>query len=137
MALSDGVKKALIIAPTELLPASARVALRRKYLAQLELAKAERASLLIIGHPKSGNTWLKVMLSRLYQQRHGLPASKLINTDEFARKIPQIPRLAATNACYSYEGAVGERLAAGAPDNPLRHKPVLLLVRNPIDIAVS
>lgn len=137
MQLSDGVKKALIIAPTELLPASARVALRRKYLAQLELAKAERASLLIIGHPKSGNTWLKVMLSRLYQVRHGLPASQLINTDEFARRIPQIPRLAATNASYSYEGAVGERLAAGAPDNPLRHKPVLLLVRNPIDIAVS
>ena len=137
MQLSDGVKKALIIAPTELLPASARVALRRKYLARLELAKAERASLLIIGHPKSGNTWLKVMLSRLYQVRHGLPASQLINTDEFARRIPQIPRLAATNASYSYEGAVGERLAAGAPDNPLRHKPVLLLVRNPIDIAVS
>ena len=137
MQLSDGVKKALIIAPTELLPAPARVALRRRYLAQLELAKAERASLLIIGHPKSGNTWLKVMLSRLYQVRHGLPASQLINTDEFARRIPQIPRLAATNACYSYEGAVGERLAADAPDNPLRHKPVLLLVRNPIDIAVS
>src|SRR5690606_2712470 len=137
MQLSDGVKKALSIAPTEVLPAPARVALRRRYLAQLELAKAERASLLIIGHPKSGNTWLKVMLSRLYQVRHGLPASKLINTDEFARRIPEIPRLAATNACYSYEGAVGERLAAGAPDNPLRHKPVLLLVRNPIDIAVS
>ena len=32
---------------------------------------------------------------------------------------------------------MGERLAVGAPDNPLRHKPVLLLVRNPIDIAVS
>lgn len=137
MPLSDGVKKGLILAPTELLPAAARVALRRRYLARLELAKAERAGLLIIGHPKSGNTWLKVMLSRLYQVRHGLPASKLINTDEFARKIPRIPRLAATNGCYSYEGAVGERLAGGAPDNPLRHKPVLLLVRHPIDIAVS
>ena len=36
--LSDGVKKALIIAPTQLLPANARVALRRRYLARLELA---------------------------------------------------------------------------------------------------
>ena len=103
MPLSDGVKKGLILAPTELLPAAARVALRRRYLARLELAKAERAGLLIIGHPKSGNTWLKVMLSRLYQVRHGLPASKLINTDEFARKIPRIPRLAATNGCYVEE----------------------------------
>ncbi|MCB1678293.1 MAG: sulfotransferase domain-containing protein [Halioglobus sp.] len=135
--LSDGVKKALIIAPTQLLPANARVALRRRYLARLELAKAQRAGFLIIGHPKSGNTWLKVMISRLYQLRHGLPESKLINTDEFARRIPGIPRLAATNGYYSYEGEVGKLLAAGAPDNPLRHKPVLFLARHPIDIAVS
>jgi hypothetical protein len=135
--LSDGVKKALILIPTQALPTGSRVALRRKYLAQLELAKAHRASFLIIGHPKSGNTWLKVMLSRLYQLRYDLPESKLINTDEFARKIPEIPRLAATNAYYSYEGEVGKLLACGASDNPLRHKPVLFLARNPIDIAVS
>ena len=135
--LSDGVKKALILIPTQPLPATTRVALRRKYLARLELAKAHRANFLIIGHPKSGNTWLKVMISRLYQLRYNLPESKLINTDEFARKIPEIPRLAATNGYYSYEGEVGRLLACGAPDNPLRHKPVLFLARNPIDIAVS
>lgn len=135
--LSDGVKKALILIPTQPLPATARVALRRRYLAELELAKARRANFLIIGHPKSGNTWLKVMISRLYQLRYDLPESRLINTDEFARKIPEIPRLAATNGYYSYEGEVGKLLAVGAPDNPLRHKPVLFLARNPIDIAVS
>jgi hypothetical protein len=135
--LSDGVKKALILIPTELLPAQTRVALRRRYLARLELAKAHRAGFLIIGHPKSGNTWLKAMISRLYQLRYDLPESKLINTDEFARKIPEIPRLAATNGHYSYEGEVGKLLARGAADNPLRHKPVLFLARNPIDIAVS
>ena len=135
--LSDGVKKALILIPTQPLPAKTRVALRRKHLANLELQKAHNASFLIIGHPKSGNTWLKVMISRLYQLRYNLPESKLINTDEFARKIPEIPRLAATNGYYSYEGEVGKLLAAGAPDNPLRHKPVLFLARNPIDIAVS
>jgi hypothetical protein len=135
--LSDGVKKALILIPTQPLPANTRVALRRKHLAELELAKAHRANFLIIGHPKSGNTWLKVMISRLYQIRYDLPESKLINTDEFARKIPEIPRLAATNGYYSYEGEVGKLLAAGAADNPLRHKPVLFLARNPIDIAVS
>ena len=135
--LSDGVKKALILIPTQPLPARVRVALRRKYLAELELAKAHSANFLIIGHPKSGNTWLKVMISRLYQLRYDLPESKLINTDEFARKIPEIPRLAATNGCYSYEGEVGKLLSAGAADNPLRHKPVMFLARNPIDIAVS
>jgi hypothetical protein len=135
--LSDGVKKALILIPTQPLPAKTRVALRRKYLARLELAKAHKASFLIIGHPKSGNTWLKVMISRLYQLRYDLPESKLINTDEFARKIPEIPRLAATNGCYSYEGEVGKLLNAGVADNALRRKPVMFLARNPIDIAVS
>ena len=135
--LSDGVKKALILIPTQPLPAVTRVALRRKYLAELELAKARAATFLIIGHPKSGNTWLKVMISRLYQLRYDLPESKLINTDEFARKFPEIPRLAATNGHYSYEGEVGKLLACGAADNSLRHKPVMFLARNPIDIAVS
>jgi energy-coupling factor transporter ATP-binding protein EcfA2 len=135
--LNDGIKKALIIGPTEILPANLRVSLRRKFLSDLELAKAQNANLLIIGHPKSGNTWLKVMISRLYQNRYGLPSNKLINTDELSRKNPAIPRLAATNGCYSYEQTVGNLLAAGAADNPLRHKPVLFLARHPIDIAVS
>ena len=135
--LSDGVKKWLILLPTMPLPARQRVALRRRYLAGLEMAKAQRTGLLIIGHPKSGNTWLKVMLSRLYQLRFNLPESTLINTDELARRNSAIPRLAATNGYYSYEGEVGKALAVNAPDSSLRHKPMVFIARNPIDIAVS
>jgi hypothetical protein len=135
--VSDGVKKWAILIPTWPLPAKWRVGLRRRYLAQLELAKAERASLIIIGHPKSGNTWLKVMLSRIYQVRYGLPADRLINTDELALRHPEVPRLAATNGYYSYEGAVGQALSPEAPDSPIKHKPVILIARDPRDIAVS
>ena len=135
--LGDGVKKWSVLLPTAVLPTPWRVAARRHFLARLELAKAERTGLLIIGHPKSGNTWLKVMLSRLYQVRHGLPASLIVTSDELARRNPAIPRITATNGHYSYEGVVGEALAPGAPDSPLRHKPILLLARHPCDIAVS
>jgi Sulfotransferase domain len=135
--LGDGVKKWSVLLPTAVLPTPWRVAARRRLLARLELAKAARTDLLIIGHPKSGNTWLKVMLSRLYQVRHGLPASLIVTSDELARRHSGIPRITATNGHYSYEGAVGEALGAGAPDSPLRHKPILLLARNPLDIAVS
>jgi hypothetical protein len=135
--ISDGVKKWMVLLPTAVLPRSLRVAARERFLAQLELAKTRRAQLLIIGHPKSGNTWLKVMLSRLYQVRYGLPASRLINTDELALRNPAIPRLAATNAYYSYEGIIGQRLAADSPDLQMRQKSIILLVRNPCDIAVS
>jgi hypothetical protein len=133
----DGIKKWSILAPTTILPRPWRVAVREQMLSRLELAIANRAGLIIIGHPKSGNTWLKVMIARLYQVRHGFKASELIGSDELALRNPAIPRLAATNAVYSYEGSVGKVLAAGAPDDPLRHKPILLLARNPIDIAVS
>jgi hypothetical protein len=135
--IRDGVKKAVILISTGALPRPWRVAARERALAALELAIANRAGLLIIGHPKSGNTWLKVMISRLYQVRHGLGASLLINSDELALKDPAIPRLAASNGHYSYEGIIGRALAEDAPDCPLRHKPVILLARNPCDIAVS
>jgi hypothetical protein len=137
MIFRDGVKKFSILAPTALLPRPWRVSLRKQLLARLELAIATRAGLIIIGHPKSGNTWLKVMIARLYQVRYNLKPSELIGSDELALRNPAIPRLAATNAYYSYEGSVGRMLAAGAPDAPLRHKPVMFLARNPIDIAVS
>ncbi len=135
--VSDGVKKWAVLLPTAALPRGLRVAGRRHFLARLELAKAARTDLLIIGHPKSGNTWLKVMLSRLYQVRHGLPASLIVTSDELARRHPGIPRITATNGHYSYEGAVGAALAPEAPEQPLRHKPILLLARHPCDIAVS
>ena len=133
----DGVKKWSILLPTAILPRALRVKARENLLSRLELGIAQRAGLIIIAHPKCGNTWLKVMISRLYQIRHGMTASLLINSDELALKNPAIPRLAATNGYYSYEGAVGRALAADAPDSELRHKPIVLLARNPCDIAVS
>jgi hypothetical protein len=135
--ISDGVKKWSVLVPTAALPTAWRVAARRRALARLELTKAERTGLLIIGHPKSGNTWLRTMLSRLYQVRHGLPASLIVTSDELARRNPAIPRISATNGYYSYEGAVGEALAPDAADSPLRHKPIVFLARHPCDIAVS
>jgi hypothetical protein len=77
------------------------------------------------------------MLSRLYQVRHGLPASVIVTSDELARRNPAIPRISATNGYYSYEGAVGAALEPDAADSPLRHKPIVFLARHPCDIAVS
>jgi hypothetical protein len=135
--VSDEVKRVGVLLPTAALPRRLRIASRRHLLARQELAKALRTDLLIIGHPKSGNTWLKVMLSRLYQIRHDLPASLIVTSDELARRHPGMPRITATNGHYSYEGAVGAALAPDAPDSPLRQKPILLLARHPCDIAVS
>ena len=138
--VGDGVKKWAVLLPTAVLPRPWRVAARREGLARLEVGKALRTDLLIIGHPKSGNTWLRVMMSRLYQVRHGIPASVIVTSDELARRNPAIPRISATNGHYSYEGAVGRLLAPGrarfaaAPQadraaraQPVRHRGLLVL----------
>ncbi len=135
--IRDNVKKGMILVPTAILPRPLRVSARACLLARLETNIARRSQLLIIAHPKSGNTWLKVMLTRLYAIRNEIPLEDFARYSELADRNPDIPRFAATNGWYSYEGAVGRLLAPEAPDSDIKHKPVVLLARNPIDIAVS
>jgi hypothetical protein len=135
--ISDNIRKGMILVPTAVLPRPLRVSARERMLARLETDIAQRSQLLIIAHPKSGNTWLKVMLTRLYATRNGIAPEDFARYSELADRNPAIPRFAATNGWYSYEGAVGRLLAPDAPDSEIRRKPVVLLARNPIDIAVS
>ncbi|MEA3242456.1 MAG: sulfotransferase domain-containing protein, partial [Pseudomonadota bacterium] len=134
---SDNAKKAMIIGPTAVLPKPLRVPLRKRLLGKLEVDIARRSQCLIIAHPKSGNTWLKVMLTRLYGLRHGIAPEDFAKYPALADRNPAIPRFAATNGWYSYERAVGDQLTPEAPDSELKRKPVVLLARNPLDIAVS
>ncbi len=134
----DNIRKAVIIGSTAPLPRTLRVAQRRARLGALEVDIARRSSLIIIAHPKSGNTWLKVMLTRLYAQRHGIPEADFARYPALADANPDIPGFAATNGWYSYERAVGDLLQPGVTqDEGLKQKPVMLLARNPLDIAVS
>jgi hypothetical protein len=135
--LSDRTKRHSVLLSTAWLPRPLRIALGRRLLANLELGRARRARLIIIGHPKSGNTWLRTMISRLYQVRLGMRSDFTVKTDELALRNPAAPRLLASNGYYTYEGVIGQALAEDAPDSELKRKPIVLLARNPGDIAVS
>ena len=89
--IGDRIKRWMILGPTSVLPHGLRVSLRRNGLAQLELARAKRAELIIIGHPKSGNTWLRTMLSRLFQVRFGLESNFV---PSFLQVVDEIPKTA-------------------------------------------
>ena len=94
--------------------------------------KLAEADCVIASYGKSGRTWLRVMLSRLYQVKHGLPERHLIGFDNLHRKNPAIPRIFFTHDNYlkDYTGeADSKRDYAG--------KKVVLLVRHPADVAVS
>ena len=49
---------------------------------------------------KSGRTWLRVMLSRFYQVKHGLGERHLIGFDNLHKKNPAIPKLFFTHDNY-------------------------------------
>ena len=123
--------------PDRVLPTRWRVAaLRRAALARLELTKAARTDLLIVGHPKSGNTWLRVMLSRLYQVRHGLPASLIVTSDELAQE-PGNPENQRDQRLLQLRARSRRGARARCARLALRHKPIVFLARHPCDIAVS
>ena len=128
----DRKKRKTILFSTRFLPRPVRVAARVPLLERHELGKALRARCFIIGHPKSGNTWLRTMISRLYQTRYGLPDDLLLKSDELAHCDPEIPRFLVTNGHYSYESVILREMAARFSD-----RLVVMLARNPCDIAVS
>jgi hypothetical protein len=135
--LGDRQKRSLILAATAALPSRLRVAIRYRLLTRLELARARRAQMLVIGHPKSGTTWLRTLLSSLFHARHGLPPSVIMRSDELHRLEPAVPRILVTNGHYADRAIVGRRLAADGPLTDLHDRAAVLLVRHPCDIAVS
>jgi hypothetical protein len=50
-----------------------------------------RAQVVVVSDAKSGRTWLRVMLSRVYQQRHGLPEGSLLKLGDLHRRAAEIP----------------------------------------------
>ena len=77
-------------------------------------------------------TWLRVLLSRLYQQKFDLPPGALIEFDNLHRLNPEVPKIFFTHDNYlrDFTGHDGEKRA-------YRGTPVVLLARDPIDVAVS
>ncbi len=94
--------------------------------------KLRRADVVVVSFGKSGRTWLRVMLSRLYQQIHGLPERALIGFDNFHNMNAAVPRLFFTHDNYieDYTGRHDSR-------TDFYDRRVVLLVRDPRDVAVS
>ena len=87
----------------------------------------------VVSYGKSGRTWLRLMLSRFYQRRHGLPEGSFLEYDNLSRRAPGIPTLFFTHGNYLRD--FSGHFDAVAED--FRDRRVLLLVRDPRDVAVS
>jgi len=113
-------------------PREKRIAVERWMRGRYEYSLLQEADCAIVSFGKSGRTWLRVMLSRFYQVRHGLSERHLIGFDNLHKKNPAIPKLFFTHDNYikDYTGNHDHK-------TDFYNKKVVLLVRNPLDIAVS
>lgn len=124
--------RAGIWALTAPLPRSRRKALRHRLRAGLDNRRVLAADILVLSRAKSGRTWLRAMLSRLYQRRHGLPEQQLLEYANFHRQAPAVPVVAMTHGHYLDQLARHPRHGQG-----LKTMPVVFLLRDPRDVAVS
>jgi hypothetical protein len=114
------------------LPRDRRIKLERWLRGKEEYRKLVDADAVIVSFGKSGRTWLRVLMSRFYQVKHGFGENKLIGFDNLHRLNPEVPKLFFTHDNYmkDYTGNVDSK-------QDYYPKKVVLLARNPLDTTVS
>lgn len=109
-----------------------RLKAERRLRGREQFATLQQADIVVVSFGKSGRTWLRVMLSRLYQQIYALPAQALLGFDNFHSVNAAIPRIFFTHDNYirDYTGHTDSKV-------DFYGKKVVLLARDPRDVAVS
>lgn len=94
----------------------------------------------VVGYPKTGNTWLRFMLGSYLRAAHGLSSTPLL--DEFDRlgravRYGGLPGITVTHQPLVWDDQTAAGLSAANVVEPFRGKTVVLLVRHPLDTLVS
>lgn len=114
------------------LPESEKLVRERAIRGQEQFKQLDKADFVIVSFGKSGRTWLRMMISRVYQLKYNLAKRHLIGFENLHRKNQQIPSIFFTHDNYLKD-------FTGNADNKSDYynKKVILLVRHPGDVAVS
>lgn len=115
------------------LPYQQRKAIDRRLRGREEFRKLHAADWLLVSWGKSGRTWLRVMLSRVYQLKFGLPDYHMLDFDNLHRMDSRAPKIFFTHGNYlrDYTGHGYDTKV------DFVGKKIVLLVRDPRDVAVS
>jgi hypothetical protein len=113
-------------------PAVRRKKIERWLRGREEFKKLQRSDWVLMSWGKSGRTWLRVMLSRAYQLKANLDANNLLDFDNLKQINAQLPAVFFTHNNYlrDYTGNQDSK-------QHFRGKRIVLLVRDPRDVAVS
>jgi hypothetical protein len=120
----------LLRLPTFVVPKPARLAVMHRVRAHREQRRARGSDFIVLSRAKSGRTWLRAMLSRLYQRTYGLPESQLLEFDNFHCQNAAVPKILFTHGQYLAKKL--HSIAAGSS-----RPGIVFLVRHPCDVAVS
>jgi hypothetical protein len=128
----DAVSRHLILSAVFFLPADRKKSLERWLRGRVEFRKLQRTDCVLMSWGKSGRTWLRVMLSRFYQVKYELPPSLLLEFENLHRRNPAIPRV-----FFSHNNYLRDYTKNWTSKKHFEGKKILLLVRDPRDVAVS
>ncbi|MCB1704347.1 MAG: sulfotransferase domain-containing protein [Halioglobus sp.] len=108
------------------------LAAERKLRGVEQYDKLQRADIVVVSFGKSGRTWLRVMISHLFRVMYGLPENAVLGFDNFHNLNKSVPKTFFTHDNYIKD-------FTGDPDTkkPFYDKRVILLARDPRDVAVS
>ncbi|TCO76268.1 sulfotransferase domain-containing protein [Chromatocurvus halotolerans] len=108
------------------------VTAERRLRGREQLARLREADIVVVSFGKSGRTWLRVMLSHLFRIQHGLPENALLGFDNFHNMNPAVPKI-----FFTHDNYIKDVIDDPASKAPFYDKPVVLMVRDPRDVAVS
>jgi Sulfotransferase domain len=135
MSFSSQMRLALRVtgsAAASVLPSGYGVRAERYLRGWEEHRRLRDCDLVVVSFGKSGRTWLRVLLSRFYQLRYGLPASKLLHDDNLHRLNSKVPRV-----LFTHDNYLADFTGTSNSKSDYAGKRIVLLVRNPADTAVS
>ncbi len=107
-------------------------ALQRWLRGREEYIALQDSSTAVVSFGKSGRTWLRAMMTHYYRNKFGLETTQLLEFDNLHNINPNIPKIFFTHDNYI-------RFYCKSLDSKryFQGKNVILLARNPIDVAVS
>lgn len=126
------MRQGIALAGTVTLPREKSLKLERYLRGKEDARMLQQSDFVVASYGKSGRTWLRVLLSRYYQLRYGLPSNLLLQNDNMHVHNRAVPRVLFTHDNYleDYTGTHDSKA-------PYAESRVILLVRHPADTAVS
>lgn len=113
-------------------PEAEILAAERKLRGVEQFDKLQRADIVVVSFGKSGRTWLRVMISHLFRVMYALPENAVLGFDNFHNLNKAVPK-----TFFTHDNYIKDFTGDSHSKAPFYDKRVILLARDPRDVAVS